>query len=292
MCSKGSGDGYEQREGERAMSGSGEPKGGGLAAGGRLAAAKDELLTQAAETCVQTPGIHQITAQDALAYLRLYYRHVAPEDLLDRDPVDIGGPALAHRGLGEERPQGRAKVRVFTPTLDEHGWDPGHSVVQVVTDDMPYLVDSVTMELSRHGLTTHLIVHPLLGVSRDVAGHLKAILGVRETEQDIDESWMHIEVDRTTDRELLARLEEDLQRVLHDVRAAVEDEPKMRAHAGAIAGEIAGNPPPLPDNELAESVELLDWLTDRHFTFLGYREYTLSEDGAALHPVTGTGLGI
>src|SRR5918992_1555660 len=111
MCSKGSGDGYEQREGERAMSGSGEPKGGGLAAGGRLAAAKDELLTQAAETCVQTPGIHQITAQDALAYLRLYYRHVAPEDLLDRDPVDIGGPAPAPPRPGGGGAQGRGRGR-------------------------------------------------------------------------------------------------------------------------------------------------------------------------------------
>jgi glutamate dehydrogenase len=274
------------------MSPSGEPTSAGLVTGGRLAAAKDALLTQAAETCVQTPGTHQASVADALAYLRLYYRHVAPEDLLGRDAADICGPALAHRGLGEERPQGRAKVRVFTPTLDEHGWDPGHTVVQVVTDDMPYLVDSVTMELSRHGLTMHLIVHPLLGVTRDVAGHLKAVVGGRETEQDIDESWMYIEVDRTTDRDLLARLEEDLQRVLQDVRAAVEDEPKMRAYAGAIAGEIAETPPPLPDNELAESVELLDWLADGHFTFLGYREYTLSEDGAALRPVTGTGLGI
>src|SRR5918992_3510705 len=265
---------------------------GGRDADGPLAEAKAELLVHAAETCVQTPGTHQDSVEDVLTYLRLYYRHVAAEDLLDRDPADICGPALAHRSLGEERPQGRAKVRVFTPTLDEHGWDPGHSVVQVVTDDMPYLVDSVTMELSRHGLTTHLIVHPLLGVTRDVAGHLKAIVGVRETKQDIDESWMHIEVDRSTDRDLLGRLEDDLQRVLQDVRAAVEDEQKMRAHAGAIAVEIAENPPPLSEYELAESVELLDWLANGHFTFLGYREYTLSKDGAALRPVTGTGLGI
>jgi glutamate dehydrogenase len=265
---------------------------GGSALGTKLELAKDELLVRAAETCVHTPGPRRITTEEALRYLRRYYQHVAPEDLLDRDPADICGPALAHRALGEERPQGRAKVRVFTPTLEDHGWEPGHTVVQVVTDDMRYLVDSVTMELSRHGLTTHLLVHPQLGVSRDVAGHLKAIVGVKETNQDIDESWMYIEVDRTTDRQLLDQLEDDLQRVLLDVRAAVEDEPKMRALAGAIAGEISEHTPPLPDKEIAESIELLDWLADGHFTFLGVRDYRLSEDGTVLRPVPGTGLGI
>src|SRR5256885_8103868 len=103
---------------------------------------------------------------------------------------------------------------------------------------------------------------------------------------------MYIEYDRTTDREQRDQLEDDLQRVLLDVRAAVEDEPKMRALAGAIAGEITERRPPLTDKEIAESIELLDWLADGHFTFLGAREYKLSGDGTVLRPVPGTGLGI
>src|SRR5512139_936037 len=138
---------------------------------GRLDQAKDDLLLRAAGACTPAPEDRPA----ALDYLRLYYRHVAPEDLLARDAEDVCGPAMAHRQLAAERPQGRAKIRVFTPTVEEHGWDPGHSVVQVVTDDMPFLVDSVTMELARHGLSSHIIVHPLLGVTRDIAGHMKAI---------------------------------------------------------------------------------------------------------------------
>ncbi|MDL4814598.1 NAD-glutamate dehydrogenase [Actinomadura opuntiae] len=273
--------------------------------GGKLDQAKDELLRRAAETCAQRPGARSVgDVEESAAYLRLYYRHVAPEDLLARDPADICGPAMAHRALGEERPQGRAKVRVFTPTLEEYGWDPGHTVVQVVTDDMPFLVDSVTMELTRHQLATHLIVHPLLGVDRDVAGHLRAFRGKHDSPSDIDESWIHIEVDRTSDRAMLERLEKDLVRVLHDVRVAVEDEPKMRARAVEIATAIRDAAPPLPDKELAEGVELLEWLADGHFTFLGYRDYTLVDDGRTtaaavedhgrlgLRPEPGTGLGI
>lgn len=83
--------------------------------GGKLEQAKDDLLRRAAETCAQPPGGSGGDLEEAVAYLRLYYRHVAPEDLLARDPADIYGPAMAHRRLGEERPQGRAKARVFTP---------------------------------------------------------------------------------------------------------------------------------------------------------------------------------
>ncbi|KAB2351468.1 NAD-glutamate dehydrogenase [Actinomadura rudentiformis] len=260
--------------------------------GGKLDQAKDDLLRRAAETWAQGAGARGADLEEAVAYLRLYYRHVAPEDLLSRDPADICGPAMAHRVLGEERPQGRAKVRVFTPTLEEFGWDPGHTVVQVVTDDMPFLVDSVTMELTRHELTAHLVVHPLLGVDRDVAGHMKAFRGKLDSDADIDESWIHIEVDRTSDRSRLEQVERDLLRVLQDVRVAVEDEPKMRSRAGEIALEIRDNEPPLPEKELAEGVELLDWLSDGHFTFLGYRDYTLTEKGTVLRPEPGTGLGI
>src|SRR5581483_5161562 len=100
------------------------------------------------------------------------------------------------------------------------------------------------------------------------------------------------EIDRCTGRSALDALEQDLLRVLQDVRSAVEDEQKMRSLAGAVAMEISENPPPLPEKEIAEGVELLDWLADGHFTFLGFRDYTLSEDGGSLRPVPGTGLGI
>ena len=258
---------------------------------GMLDSAKDDLLRRAAETCAQRSGARG-DVEETFAFLRLYYRHVAHEDLAARDLSDVCGPALAHRALGEERPQGRAKVRVFTPTVEEFGWDPGHTVVQVVTDDMPFLVDSVTMEISRHQLTTHLIVHPLLGVDRDVAGHLKGFRAKLDSDTDVDESWIHIEIDRTSDKAVLEELEKDLLRVLNDVRVAVEDAPKMRARAREVAAAIRENPPPLPDKELAEGVELLEWLADGHFTFLGYRDYTLSDDKTALRPETGTGLGI
>ncbi|GAA5044259.1 glutamate dehydrogenase [Thermocatellispora tengchongensis] len=259
-----------------------------------LEEAKDELLRSAATMCAQTPGSEHVGVEEALGYLRTYYRHVAPEDLLDRNPVDVYGPAMAHRQLAEHRPQGRALVRAYTPTLEENGWDPGHSVVEVVTDDMPFLVDSVTMELDRHQIGTHLVVHPQMRVRRDITGKMLGPGQDDVTGQITAESWMHLEIDRQADGEVLKRLESDLQRVLADVRYAVEDFPKMRALALQAAEDASVNPPPLEPAEVEDSLDLLRWLADGHFTFLGYREYRLeqSQDGETLRAVPGTGLGI
>ncbi|MEO3871222.1 NAD-glutamate dehydrogenase [Nonomuraea sp. B12E4] len=254
--------------------------------------AKDELLQRAAERCAA--GSEHVSAEEALSFLRFYYRHVAPEDLLDRNPVDVYGPAMSQRKLAEIRPQGRAVVRAYTPSLDENGWDPGHSVVEVVTDDMPFLVDSVTMELDRHGLGIHLVVHPQMRVRRDMTGRMLGRGQEDVTGQMLVESWMHLEIDRQADPEQLKVLEADLQRVLTDVRHAVEDFRKMRALAVQTAEDLSVNPPPLEPAEVEDSLDLLRWLADGHFTFLGYREYRLedTDEGETLRALPGAALGI
>ncbi|WP_214321027.1 NAD-glutamate dehydrogenase [Nonomuraea sediminis] len=253
--------------------------------------AKDELLQRAAQTCAVSDHVNP---EDALSFLRIYYRHVAPEDVLDRNPVDVYGPAMSQKQLAEVRPQGRALVRAYTPTLEENGWDSGHSVVEVVTDDMPFLVDSVSMELDRHHIGIHLIVHPQMRVRRDMTGRMLGRGQEDVTGQFLVESWMHLEIDRQSDPAKLKELEADLQRVLSDARHAVEDFAKMRTLAVQTAEDLSVNPPPLEPAEVEDSLDLLRWLADGHFTFLGYREYRLesTEEGDALRSVTGAALGI
>ncbi|MET7716004.1 NAD-glutamate dehydrogenase [Streptomyces sp. NPDC005407] len=280
----------------------------------KLDEAKAELLTRAARVAENSPvGGHLPTGaeqgerpdQDTLlSYLQRYYLHTAPEDLADRDPVDIFGAALSHYRLAENRPQGTANVRVHTPTIEENGWTCSHSVVEVVTDDMPFLVDSVTNELSRQGRGIHVVIHPQVIVRRDVTGKLIEVLpsetnGKAKAEgralphDALVESWIHVEFDRETDRADLKQITSDLLRVLSDVREAVEDWEKMRDAALRIAEELPSEPTAddLRDQELEEARELLRWLADDHFTFLGYREYELTENDS-LAAVPGTGLGI
>ncbi|MET7611942.1 NAD-glutamate dehydrogenase [Streptomyces seoulensis] len=276
----------------------------------KLDEAKAELLDRAARVAENSPvGGHLPTgttsegtsgtpdSEAVLAFLQRYYLHTAPEDLADRDPVDVFGAAVSHYRLAESRPQGTANVRVHTPTVEENGWTCSHTVVEVVTDDMPFLVDSVTNELTRQGRGIHVVIHPQVVVRRDVTGKLIEVLPTGphgELPHDAHvESWIHVETDRETDRADLKQISADLLRVLSDVREAVEDWEKMREAAVRIADELRDEPRPadLPVAEVDEARELLRWLSADHFTFLGYREYELRGDDS-LSAKAGTGLGI
>ncbi|MFF0084689.1 NAD-glutamate dehydrogenase [Streptomyces canus] len=279
----------------------------------KLDEAKAELLERAARVAENSPaGGHLPTgatdedtprtpdtpdSETVLAFLQRYYLHTAPEDLTGRDPVDIYGAALSHFRLGETRPQGTATVRVYTPTVEENGWTCTHTVVEVVTDDMPFLVDSVTNELTRQGRGIHVVIHPQVVVRRDLTGKLIEVLTVPpvgDLPHDAHtESWIHVEIDRETDRGDLKQITADLLRVLSDVREAVEDWEKMRDAALRMADELPAEPvaTDLRDMEIDEARELLRWLAANHFTFLGYREYQLRSDDS-LAAVPGTGLGI
>ncbi|GAA2636144.1 NAD-glutamate dehydrogenase [Streptomyces axinellae] len=267
----------------------------------KLDEAKAERLAEAARVAEQSPagGHHPVRglADDALgAYLQRYYLHTAPEDLADRDPVDILGAALAHYRLAQDRPQGTANVRAYSPSIDENGWSNTHTVVEIVTDDMPFLVDSVTNELTKQGRGIHAVIHPQMVVRRDLAGKLLEVLATgrddlatpagtpnwrEELPHDaVVESWIHVEIDRETDRDDLKQINSELLRTLSDVRESVEDWQKMKGAALRIADELADEPTDdLPDDEIEEARELLRWLADDHFTFLGYREYELDAEG-------------
>jgi glutamate dehydrogenase len=236
-------------------------------------------------------------------FLSRYYRHVALEDLRERDSVDLVGAALSQRQLAAQRPQGVANVRVFTPSVDEHAWACGHTVVEIVTDDMPFLVDSVNAELSRLDRAIHLVVHPQVVVRRDVTGTLLEVLdmpasGFARTDHPRDavvESWTHVEIDRVTQHEDSELIAGHLRGVLEDVRVAVEDWPRMCDRARTIARQIGETPPSgIGPEEVEEAQRLLTWLADGHFTFVGYREYKLElrQGHDVLVGQTGTGLGI
>jgi glutamate dehydrogenase len=253
---------------------------------------RNGLLADAALCAGPLPG-----AGDLAVCLRAYYRHVADDDLAEAGAERLAAVTARHVRLAEHRPQGRALLDVRpggTAVLSQLA-----DVIDIVTDDMPFLVDSVTMELANHGLSARLIVHPQLRVRRDVAGALREIVGPASDTPDAEhdelaESWIHVEIPPLADGEGAA-LAADLDRVLGDVRVAVEDYPRMRARALWLADDVLGPAAETPETASpAEIANLLRWLTDGHFTFLGYREYDLIRDAESmsLSGVPGTGLGI
>ena len=223
------------------------------------------------------------------AFVNRYYAQVVIDDVLLSNAEHLARGALAHWRLGAQRPAATPIVSVRTPTAASEGWDAPHTVVDVVTDDMPFVVDSVTMALDRHGLGIHLVVHPVLEVERDAEGvRSPGGKGARE-------SWVHVEVDRETSSEILDAVRADVEHALHDVRASTGDWLEMLAALDKVSAALDERPPPCDPDDLTEGRALLRWLADEHFTFLGYRKYDLTRDAGGddiLRAVPGSGLGI
>src|SRR5215475_6857557 len=233
------------------------------------------------------------TAERVDEILDLARAKAAPEDLMERRVDDLYGAALSHWNFARKREPGKPKLRVFNPTVEEHGWQSTHTVIEIVNDDMPFLVDSVTMEVNRHGLTLHLIIHPIMLARRRSDGEVEE-MPAAPGEGVGPESLMHVEVDRIVSPDKIAALTADLTRVLGDVRRAVTDWKKMQAKVDEALTEIEATRPPLAPDEVLEGKAFLRWLADNHFTFLGYRCYDLTgvEGEEALRVVPNSGLGI
>ncbi|HEX8869608.1 MAG TPA: NAD-glutamate dehydrogenase, partial [Lentzea sp.] len=245
---------------------------------------RDELIERAAANAPELADL-----------IRLFYRHVPAEEVNDDDPVDLVGAVRSNYELAASRVPGRAAVRILNPTRGTDGWQCPVTVVQVVTDDMPYLVDSVASELTRGGVQVQRVVHPIVVVRRDpVTGERTEVLPTADPADPpadaLAESWMNIEVDLITDADRARELETRLLTVLTDVREVVEDTDRMVTTATQLADELEKD----SSEDTTDAAKLLKWLADGHFTFMGYRQYELvHEDGEpALRAVLASGLGV
>ena len=233
-------------------------------------------------------------------FLDHYFRHVDATDIDERSVEDLLGLVESHFRLALERKPGQAAVRVFDPQAESPadsdgdrqadsgsaaGWGAdGATVVEIVTDDHPFLVDSVTMEVTRQGWSLHEVFHPQFYVHRDDAGRLQQVLTAGEAERDrsvLAESWMHLEVTPPPQDEqssdCAGDLADGLREVVRNVQDAVADWDTMRERAIEIVATLEQDPPPVDPAEVSDATELLRWLSDNHFTFLGYRRYDLSD---------------
>ena len=224
-----------------------------------------------------------------------YFENTDPDEIRARGASTLFAIANAHwRLLEAPRAALGAKIRVFNPTLAEDGFVDEHTVVQIVHDDMPFLVDSVIMEVNRSGRTAHWVVHPLLAVQRDAQGGIVSTAAAAPHAQHTApiESLILVECDRIVSQADRNALADGLARVLSDVRAAVHDWRPMLERLHAVGAQSPGSS--LSSVNQQEGIEFLSWLEDRHFTFLGARDYDLQHDGdtVRLVAVPDSGLGL
>jgi glutamate dehydrogenase len=233
-------------------------------------------------------------AQETAEFARQYYGQVAAEELAERQLADLYGAVLSHKHFARTFAGGAPKLRVYNPRLEEHGWQSTHTIIEIVNDDMPFLVDSITMEVNRQALTQHLIIHPVLKVRRDAEHRFAGLARERSDPEGRFESFIHVEVDRVTEPARVQALNEGLLRILGAVRAAVQDWKAMRQRILDIVDELPRTQLPGAPEDVAEDRAFLQWLADDNFTLLGCRDYDLvrEHDEDQLRVVPGSGLGI
>jgi glutamate dehydrogenase len=226
------------------------------------------------------------------SFARAYARRASLARLddqgLDRLAAQVSG---LFQFVSQRRP-GQLAVRAFNPSRDRDGWQSRGSVIEANVEDAPFLIDSLTEELRRHGLSVREVAHPVIGVERDESGALRAITPARGALHR--ESVMHFEVDSKLSDEELAALRDDVARVLGDVRLAVRDFHAMAERVGRMAEVASAATSRYSREQIAETVAFLEWLVQDNFVFLGYREYVIEgeEPAATVHVLHGSGLGI
>ena len=224
-------------------------------------------------------------AQDAAAVERFaasFLSHVPSQDLTDANAAALGDCIASLWEFACERRRGRSAVRAVNPAPADHPWKVGGTIIEVVNDDMPFLLDSLTAELDRQGLTVHLAVHPVIEIADGDPGTARR------------DSVIHFRVTEQTDRAAVRDILAGLRQVLREVRAAVRDWRPMRERVAAAADELGRRHAGIPEDEIGETLDFLRWLDDDNFTFLGHREYAVAGRGRkrAATPVAGSGLGI
>ncbi|MBN8431774.1 NAD-glutamate dehydrogenase [Microbulbifer salipaludis] len=259
---------------------------------------REELLAQVSGLIEKKLGDK---AGPVAAFAAQFLNQYPLEDLAGRRLADVYGCIYTSWDFIQQRAQGAPKIRVFNPRLEEHGWECSHTVVCVLQRDMPFLVDSVRMEINRHNTVIHSIKSTVMQLQRGDDGRLLRLLAPASQEEDrrqddpavSAEALIYVEINLDTSASHASELARDLKDTLGDVALAVDDYVPMLDTCAAMEDQLHAV---LADNDanLEEASAFLQWMRDGNFTFLGYREYEFAQQGdkKVLCEVEGRRLGI
>ncbi|MBE3674115.1 glutamate dehydrogenase [Pseudoalteromonas paragorgicola KMM 3548] len=202
---------------------------------------------------------------------------MSKEDLANRNDSDLYGAALSLWNSLEKNTTDDAVIRVFNPEVAKDGWQSSHTIVEIITKDMPFLVDSVRMAMTRENIASHLLLHCPLKIKRDENAKISGLSNLKaEQESSSTKTVFFIEIDRQTDSSVIESFKKELESVLVDVSVAVDDWQPIRKKLIAVTKELPKRHHNKSKDEVSETTEFLDWLAKDNFTLMGYREYELS----------------
>ena len=227
-------------------------------------------------------------------FASILYENISKQDLEQKVDVELYGAALSLFNAFNEAHSDQPFIKVYNPELGKHGWESENTIVQIVVNDLPFLVDSVRMALNRLNITSHLLIHTPVKVNRDKSGAVVSFLDVKSSEKSTHTQTVFlIEVDRQTDTKAIKALSTELKSVLEDVSIAVDDWKPVQKKLNECI-EAAKKSKVADQKSLKTNIAFLEWLANHNFTLMGYREYKVTpvEGDMEIAPVEGTGLGL
>ena len=225
------------------------------------------------------------------SFLTDFFDRVSPDDIKSLDPQQMADIAVRQWEMSKARKAGEPQVVIHTVTGGRAGQ--GRTLIDVVNDDMAFLVDSVAAEITRQRRLIRLLLHPILHARSDGRGRLESITGKSGGETKA-QSHIHIELQGAISQSLIPALTQDLTRVLREVGFATRDWMAMRDRLRAAQKELGDTSKAVAGADRDEYMAFLDYLYRDNFTLLGFREYKFSEKAGKLSSVTvkGSSLGL
>lgn len=228
-------------------------------------------------------------------FAKNYYANVATDDLTEASLDFLSSSVLSLWALCMNRALGEVKLHIYNTKKEVKGQIFSQMIVEIVNDNMPFIVDSVTGAINSLGYATHLMIHPVIKVKRDAKNALKKVLPVGgEEDGTIYESLIHCEILGIFSPKKLRALEEAILLALKDTRSAVDDWENMLTQLRLVMRDLKKYPPAVSSDELKETMAFLEWVENNHFTFLGYCKYLLIPNQTTIQKsiLPRTGLGI
>jgi glutamate dehydrogenase len=204
-----------------------------------------------------------------------FYAKMPVTELEKLDPKHAVTLAHSAFGFAQKREGSKPKIRIYTPVKKLHGYDSKYPAIELLNDDMPFLVDSLTAELTRHGFTIRETIHPILTVKRDKKGALQSM---GEGADGKAESLIHFEISTLPEGLTPQQLQDDLDSILQHIQATVSDWKAITAKVGERIGRLSKSRNHFDDETIKEVEAFLNWLVDRNFVFMGYAEYDFFDD--------------
>lgn len=218
-------------------------------------------------------------------YCKAFIQDSDPHEVATFDTASLGKHIKNSLDFIQQRSFGKLRIRVYAEPEQKR------TIIELVNDDMPFLVDSVSQFLADREIEILHFFHPVCRIKRDKDGNFVNFSDMEGKFDGLSESIMQIHISMVASAEVANELQEKLTEIMEDVRKSTGDWQVMMRRLDQIISDFTSTPVPVEQSHLTEVTGFLRWLGNNHFTFLGFREYRY-DNNKVLKQVDDFGLGL